>query len=388
MNKKHTQLFLGGSFLLLIFVVGIAQAGIEMTRGERPQFLDLFSQVPSVASLRAFEQDLEDASWFAGEFRPRMQSLRFAALKDLGEQGLLGRDDWLFYKPGVQYLIEPWPKRGDNGTAQRSQLAAILSFRDQLAERGIALLVIPAPGKASVYPEMLTARTGLPQQHVSRHTEELISALRQCGVQVFDLFDLFAEAKAALPPDSAVTYYLAQDTHWSPEGVHLAAEAVARRLLKLGWIEKGTTDYTSKPVTAVRTGDVLGMLQAPLIESSVAPQQITCAQVLRKNSGEVYEDDPASDVLVLGDSFMRIYQRDKPGSAGFIAHLARELGRPLASIINDGGASTLVRQELARRPELLKNKRVVLWEFVERDIRFGQEGWQELPLTLGMAGTD
>ena len=78
----------------------------------------------------------------------------------------------------------------------------------------------------------------------------------------------------------------------------------------------------------------------------------------------------------MGDSFLRIYQQDEPGSAGFIAHLAKELQQPLTSLVNDGGASTLVRQELYRRPALLRNKRVVVWEFVDRDIRFGTEGWQ------------
>jgi hypothetical protein len=52
----------------------------------------------------------------------------------------------------------------------------------------------------------------------------------------------------------------------------------------------------------------------------------------------------------------------------------------VAAIVNDGGASTLVRQELHRRAALLTNKKVVVWEFVERDIRFGTEGWQLVPL--------
>jgi hypothetical protein len=85
--------------------------------------------------------------------------------------------------------------------------------------------------------------------------------------------------------------------------------------------------------------------------------------------------------FVLADSFLRMYQQDEPRSAGFIAHLAKELKQPLASLVNDGGASTLVRQELHRRPELLKHKRVVVWEFVERDIRLGTEGWQHVPLS-------
>jgi len=83
---------------------------------------------------------------------------------------------------------------------------------------------------------------------------------------------------------------------------------------------------------------------------------------------------------VLGDSFLRIYSQDEPGAAGFVAHLARELGFPLSSIVNDGGASTLVRQQFSRNPTLLANKKVIVWEFVERNIRFGAEGWQIVPL--------
>ena len=93
-----------------------------------------------------------------------------------------------------------------------------------------------------------------------------------------------------------------------------------------------------------------------------------------------YQDDPNSPVLYLGDSFSRIYQTDPPGSGGLIAHLADRLKRPLASIVNDGGASTFVRQQLSRRAELLDGKKLVIWEFVESDIRFGAEGWKDIPL--------
>jgi hypothetical protein len=55
----------------------------------------------------------------------------------------------------------------------------------------------------------------------------------------------------------------------------------------------------------------------------------------------------------------------------------------VASIINDGGGSTLARQELSRRAAWLANKKVVIWEFAERDIRLGTEGWQRVPLPAG-----
>jgi hypothetical protein len=162
--------------------------------------------------------------------------------------------------------------------------------------------------------------------------------------------------------------------------MRLAAHAVAERLLQLGWVERGKVHYDLKPAPVSRHGDVVQMIRNPWIERLFPAEEMVCSQVLSADRREPYRDDPGSPVLVLGDSFLRIYQGDEPRSAGFIAHLARELALPIASLVNDGGASTLVRQELYRRPTLLAGKRVVVWQFVERDLRFGTEGWQKIPL--------
>src|ERR1019366_25135 len=116
-----------------------------------------------------------------------------------------------------------------------------------------------------------------------------------------------------------------------------------------------------------------------------------------------------ASVLVLGDSFCRIYQereprslgnlidpardaeggniraektaaRFLPGSAGFASQLALSLAAPVDYIVSDGGASTDVRRTLATDPEILEGKKVVVWEFVERDIQLGKSGWLDAPL--------
>jgi len=110
-------------------------------------------------------------------------------------------------------------------------------------------------------------------------------------------------------------------------------------------------------------------------------------------------------VLVLGDSFCRIYQypeppslgelpaaagrreetgtkRLLPGSAGFVSHLALALQSPVDAIVSDGGASTEVRRRLSTNPEILEGKKVVVWEFVERDIALGRAGWEDVPLPV------
>ena len=90
------------------------------------------------------------------------------------------------------------------------------------------------------------------------------------------------------------------------------------------------------------------------------------------------DDFRKAKIMILGDSFSRIYQTDSPLNAGWIAHFAKEMGRPVASIVSDGGASTLVREKLARKAGVLKGKKLLIWEFVERDLRFGAEGWKEV----------
>ena len=415
-------------FLVLLGAVTPSQVVLELREGETPQIVELFRQMPTPANCRRLEGGLESRCQIAQMVRPWMQYARFVLFEDAGDQALLGQSGWFFYKPGVQYLIEPCPS-GLGGTLKRSLgvdsiaggkpsprpaalrlppgramdsgpgsqsdlLAAIVSFRDDLAKRGIRLLLLPAPNKESIYPERLAGLTESMPAPVNPTTRAVLAKLKEAGVEIVDLFEVYGSRRSARSPDEvgelnpqsaihnpqSIQYYLAQDSHWSPEGMRLAAETVARRLLDSGWVEKGAVPYEMKPVSVERHGDVLRMIRVSQVERLFPPERMNCTQVLDARTGKPYADDPNSPVLVLGDSFLRIFERDEPGSGGFLAHLAYHLGFGLTSLVNDGGASTLVRQQLARKPALLRGKKVVVWEFVERDIRFGTEGWQVIPL--------
>ncbi len=215
---------------------------------------------------------------------------------------------------------------------------------------------------------------------VDWHTQRMVARLRSAGVETIDLLDLFLHLRER-DKSTDSPYYLKRDTHWSGQGARQAAETVAGWIKERGWASDTHYSYVSRTVPVQRSGDVLRMMNMPQLEEKFPPETILCDQVLEKKTGRLYKDDPNSPVLVLGDSFLRMYQKDEPLSAGFVAHLARELETPLSSIINDGGASTLVRQELARKPELLRGKTLIVWEFVERDIRFGAEGWKIVSLS-------
>jgi hypothetical protein len=178
-------------------------------------------------------------------------------------------------------------------------------------------------------------------------------------------------------------------------------------------------------VRVKRYGDVLEMIQARGAAAAFPAEEVECEQVLDDTGGLLaasVSERPGTyrypsaetSILVLGDSFCRIYQNREPqslgevvgasgdaesgngrvggsptrllpGSAGFPSDLALALQAPLDFIVSDGGASTDVRRSLATNPEILEGKKVVVWEFVERDIQLGKAGWLDvaLPTMLG-----
>ena len=353
--------------------------------------------------LRAFENDLEERSLFVLSIRPVMQLVRYALLGDLGSKAIAGRNSWLFYRPGVEYLYrpsiyDPRSKSVDyNDKAVHDDPVEIIGdFKEQMAQRGIELLIVIVPGKASIYPDMVTKNIQPAGAGDISHTSDIIGRLRDRNIMVVDLFEPFIEERVndSLLRDSL---YLARDTHWRSRALRLAARQVARAVMQRPWYndEHITCSYAIDSVDVERDGDVGVMTGLPNVHvrnlhCTFTPEVTKCYPVMHNYfdiNGVITRQKPYQDdfrnarILVLGDSFSRIYQTDEPRGAGWIAHFAKELGEPMASIISDGGASTLVREKLARKPRLLHGKRIVVWEFVERDIRFGAFGWKKVALS-------
>ena len=371
-------------FLILMFLgiiasVPLAQVLKELRQGGEVLALEIFAQAPTSANLRSYEQSLEKANWLGRLTRPWLHFAQFRWLKDGAEKVVIGHSGWYFYKPGLNYMLARQEIQ-DRSNETNDPVAAIVHFRDQLAAHGIQLIVMPAPNKESIYPDRVTSRAESLRGIMAPGTKQLFARLREANVEVIDLFTVFGEVREQSASGSHNPLYLAQDTHWSPAGVALAAKSVARRLTELGWVQPGSVEYAERPAPVQRYGDLVRMMQAPQIERNFKPETVPTVQVIRCDTNQLYKDEAEAEILVLGDSFLRVYQHDEPNAAGFIAHLAKELKQPLMSLVNDGGGSTLVREELAARPVFLQNKKVVLWEFVERDIGLGLKGWRRTPL--------
>jgi hypothetical protein len=352
--------------------------------------------------LRAYEAELEKKSVFANTLRTNNMFIRYWLLHDVGSKAVLGRDGWLFYKPGVDYLIRPWvldyrsmEVDYNDQALTDNPVEAISTFKKQLDSLGIELLVTIVPVKPSIYPDMLHRTISPEVAGTFSHSLGVIDTLRNRGIAVVDLFHPFAEERKndTIAGDSL---YLRKDTHWRARGARLAANVVADRIKQYPWYNEGETEYVLDSLTVDRVGDVGTMTTLPdfkihQLKMHFDVEPTKCYQVYkitRDTAGneirrELYKDDYSdSEILLIGDSFSRIYQTDEPRSAGWISHLAYELSQPVASIVSDGGASTLVRQTLARKAGVLRGKKLVVWEFVERDFRYGAEGWKDVELVM------
>ena len=323
--------------------------------------------------LRAFENKVEDENALVLAFRPKYQLAVWNVFNDPGEKVVLGAGEgrWLFYRQDVEFLVQPSPL--DVRSAKLDNpIQAILKFRDQLKAKGVELLVVITPGKPSIYPERLTGIDGL---KLAGHGKAILDSLMKLGLNTVDLYTPLLSAKADDAKLGAL--YLDDDTHWTPRGAELAAGEIAKKvnaMVDAGQVNIGepSMDYVVSDSLADRMGDIGEM-------SGLNKFNVFKAQQVTGHVVSPFKDDfRKSKILILGDSFSRIYQTDSPVNAGWIAHFAKNISRPVSSIVSDGGASTLVREKLARKAGVLKGKKLLIWEFVERDLRFGAEGWKTI----------
>ena len=324
--------------------------------------------------LRAFEKKVEDENVLVLKFRPQYQLAVWNVFNEPGEKVVLGAGEgrWLFYRQDVEFLVQPSPL--DVRSAKLDNpIQAILKFREQLKKKGVELLVVITPGKPSIYPERLTGASG--EKPIASHGKAILDSLTKLGLNTVDLYTPLLAAKAN--DANLGELYLNDDTHWTPRGVELAAGEIAKKvnsMVNAGLIDIGepSVDYEVTDSLADRMGDIGEM--SGLNKFNVFKVQQVTGHVVSP-----FKDDfRKSKILILGDSFSRIYQTDAPVNAGWIAHFARNISRPVSSIVSDGGASTLVREKLARKAGVLKGKKLLIWEFVERDLRFGAEGWKTI----------
>ena len=370
-------------FLALIFGVPLAQAALELARGESVHALEV-GRAFREERLPAFEDDLRQRSFVRAWLVPRYQQALAQIFGRGNEKAIEGRAGTFFYADDLD-LVAGKGFLGPAG-AGLAALEAIERFRDALRERSIELVVVPVPVKGSVDSEFL--RWPPPPQRPSRvaqvpqnpDSERFFAELERRGIRCVRLLEAFlAEGSADGGP-----LYLPRDTHWRPAPMQLAARLTAAELRAALGEARGEppADWVRRADRFAGEGDLVRMLRLPA-GAEVWPRMPVEVESVTRADGAPVAADPGADVLVLGDSFTRIFSDAELGfgaHAGFAEQLALELGRPIDVIAQLGGSALAVRETLARRPGGLDGKRAVVWQFGMRALGEGADAWRDVPL--------
>jgi hypothetical protein len=398
---------LSGLFLGLIFAFPLLQ--LDTSGGDLSAFRAFARSVPEaleaardrglragnrvlLAGIDRFETSLEEDSWVVQRLLPSVQLFLTSGLGMGNQQVYLGKDGWLFYRPGVDSLTGPGfldpevleHRRGTGDTLtdpiEPDPRPAIQALHRELAARGIRLLVLPAPVKGTVHPEKLTRRSAQPPAH-NPSFDAFVRFLEEAGIPVLDVSPRLVEAARRK------ARYLETDSHWTPDGMEIAARALAE------WIGTNVTltgsrrPYRTEERPLQGIGDLARILELPPGQRLYGPQTVTVRQVLEPD-GALWRPEPSAEILILGDSFTNVFSREDLGwgtGAGLAERLSALLGRPVDRIAVNAGGAHASRQALARDlaagRDRLAGKRLVVYEFATRELAVGD--WRRIDLPGG-----
>ncbi|MGH9382052.1 MAG: alginate O-acetyltransferase AlgX-related protein [Thermoanaerobaculia bacterium] len=347
-----------------------------------------------LGAMQAFEDDLESRSLLRDRLLPPVQLALSRTLGLGNEQAYLGRDGWLFYRADLDHVTAPpfldpavVERRRFEGSRpgdplEPDPLPALVAFHDELAARGIHLLLVPAPLKPTLAAGRFSRRYDGHTTPRNPSEPTLIERLQRVGIAVFDPVPILEAAgeTAAEPP------YLVADTHWRPEAMERVAAELAGRIERHGrFAEAALAGYRERVATTEGLGDIAVMLKLPRGRDAFARQSVQIRPVLTWEGG-LWQPDRSAEVLLLGDSFTNVFSDPGLGwgaGAGLAERLAFHLQRPVDRLARNAGGSHVTRrllaQELARDPRRLDRVKLVVYQFAARELSQGD--WPVIPLS-------
>lgn len=338
-----------------------------------------------LAGLTSFENALEDESMIAGRLRPPTQLAMSRWLGVGNEQVYRGREGWLFYRPDVEYVTGPGflesaelMRRARSGSERTRPIEpdprkAILRLKKDLEARGITLIVMPTPVKPTVHAGKLAGRyehgaSALHNPSFAAFSDELTRE----GVLVLDISQSLADAA------SGAAQYLATDSHWRPEAMEMAAEALAEMITAHADLpDVPDPGYRVARVEVRAAGDTARMLGLSSAQILYPGETVWLRRILEAD-GTPWKPSRDADVLVLGDSFSNIYSLPSIGwgeGAGLVEQVSYVLRRPVDRIVQNDDGAFATRSMLSQSGnDRLVGKRIVIYQFAARELAFGD--WQ------------
>ncbi len=319
----------------------------------------------SSAALQRFPAQYEQ--YLNEHFFPRRTLLRWHNLVQVSwlansfcSTVIVGKQGWLFYsglpsdttaphlRPFQPQELEQWRR-------------VLEARRDWLADRGIPYLLVIAPDKQSIYPEMLPPGLQCQEQTVSRQDQLLAYLRSHATVDVLDLRPSLRQAKAV------ERVYFRTDSHWNDRGAFVAYQqilaALAARFPELTPLPRSAFQAVTRDMPG---GDLAQMLKLSDRLHDDKLELLPLAPLARRTSETV----PMNDKARL--PHLQPIVMERAGAAGRKALVFYDsFGELLVPFLSEHFARTVYLPEDVLDPAMVERERpdVVIQEIVERKLR-------------------
>ena len=302
-----------------------------------------------------------------------------------GTGAIAGTDGWLFLSSDTRFLSAGQFWGVDAAKVSRAQksesadpIPAIVDFHEQLKQRGIDLLVLPVPPKATIYSEKILPDVDLHGEPAAPLLAQFYDELRRRGIDVVDLAPVFLQNRVS----DHGPVFCKTDSHWSGFGCVLAAQAITAKVHGRLAAQPRKSYGVEWRETTIK-GDLLDLVGSRTDKPE--PEKIAVRTISDKETGAAVNPDPDSPLLIMGDSHTLVFHDFHAEKAGLLDQLANELGFPADLIGTRGSGATAVRISLYRRArkdlDYLAKKKVIVWCFAAREFTESDQGWEKVPVS-------
>jgi hypothetical protein len=249
-NKLHT-------FLFALVIVALFLPMIQMVK----PFVEVGPLFGSIVPTAKDSLTLE--AWFDGTYQENRNKyineqfgfrntavrlhnqIAFSLFRKAKANGvIIGKEDYLYE---IKYINAFRGAEDVSQTKVDSNLVMLKALQTKLKEKGIELVVIINPGKASFYPEFIPHE--FPILSNRSYYSEYQKGLETQGIQHIDFGNWFREMKGQTP----APLFPKTGIHWSQYGATLAADSMVNYCMKLfgkdmnefGWNKKDLPLSTS-----------------------------------------------------------------------------------------------------------------------------------------------
>jgi alginate O-acetyltransferase complex protein AlgJ len=342
---------------LLVLAVGFALSVVGLLRSseDAKTLRATAAEAPSLMSgslTAAVDTAVEEHHPLRSAAVSVLSATRYLLFGDATGAAVIGSGRWLFTAEELEHHPEDAARLDE-------RLAQIAAAAARLAALDVDLIVALVPSKARLYAERLAPRLRGLADHP--RLARAVAELGRLGIDAVDLQHAFAPAGVADP-----SLFFARDTHWTPAGARVAAQAIAAEVARTGVRpERGGNEYERVEEEPVRVdGDLLTFLPVGVLGEALGLTSEVATPVRAMSVGEGglgLFDDPVIPVALVGTS----YSRDERW--GFAEELKIALGADVLNVAAEGqGPFEPMRSYLESATIRDTRPDLVVWEIPER----------------------